>query len=60
MKTRTEDEIRAYVDGYNAAYQQFCECLRGRKNVREAIHKMEVFVTAVNGAVETISKEKRA
>ena len=51
LKIRNPEEIRAYVDGYNAAFNQFKECLKGRKNVLEAIHKMEVFVAAVNGVV---------
>ena len=51
MKVRTEDEIRAYVDGYNAAYNQFMECLKNRKSVADSIRKMEIFVAAVNGVV---------
>lgn len=52
MKRRTEGEIKAYVDGYNACYNQFCECLKGRKSVWQAVKKMELFVTAVNSTVE--------
>ena len=52
LKIRSPEEIYAYVDGYNAAFNQFKECLKGRKNVLEAIHKMEVFVAAVNGVVD--------
>lgn len=52
LKIRSPEEIHAYVDGYNAAFNQFKECLKGRKNVLEAIHKMEVFVAAVNDVVD--------
>lgn len=51
MKIRTDAEIKAYVDGYNAAYNQFLKCFEGRKNLIEAIKKMEIFVATVNGIV---------
>ena len=51
MKARTEAEIKAYVDGYNACYKQFCECLKVRP-LWKAVEKMGLFVTAVNGCVE--------
>lgn len=51
MNMRTESEIKAYVDGYNAAYKQFRQCFHGRKNYIEAMKKMEVFVAAVNAVL---------
>ncbi len=51
MRARTEAEIKAYIDGYNACYKQFCECLKVRP-LWKAIKKMDLFVTAVNGCVE--------
>lgn len=48
---RTADEISAYVDGYNACYKQFCECLRGRKSVMDAVRKMGTYVDFVNNIV---------
>ena len=48
LHKRTADEISAYVDGYNASYKQFCECLKGRRSVVDAIRKMEKFVDIVN------------
>lgn len=50
---RTEAEIKAYVDGYNDCFWRFKECLKGRKSVIDSIRKMELFVMAVNGCVET-------
>lgn len=52
LKIRSPEEIRAYVDGYNAAYTQFKDCLKGRRSVLDAIRKMEIFVAAVNGVVD--------
>ena len=48
LHKRTADEIRAYVDGYNESYKQFCECLSGRRTVMDAIRKMEKYVGIVN------------
>jgi len=52
LKMRTEDQIRAYVDGYNDCFQQFSECLKGRKSVMDAVRKMMVFREAVNNVVK--------
>ena len=51
LKMRTFEEMKAYVDGYNACYKQFKECLKDRA-VMNATAMMEVFVAAVNGVVE--------
>ncbi len=53
MRARTEAEVKAYADGYNACYKQFKECLKGRKSVYDAVRKMDLFVTVVNNCVET-------
>ena len=53
MRARTEAEVKAYADGYNACYKQFKECLKGRKSVCDAVRKMDLFVTVVNNCVET-------
>lgn len=46
LRRRTENEVRAYVDGYNACFKQFTECLK--KQSREvAVKQMEIFVKAV-------------
>ena len=52
LKMRTSEEMKAYVDGYNACNKQFRECLKNRKSVVDAVKKMDVFVAAVNGVVE--------
>jgi len=52
MNRRTEEQIRAYVDGYNDCFKQFCECLNGRKSVMDAVRKMRMYKDAVNNVVE--------
>lgn len=52
MNRRTEEQIRAYVDGYNNCFQQFCECLKDRKSVMDAVRKMRMYKDAVNNVVE--------
>lgn len=51
MNRRTEEQIRAYVDGYNDCFQQFCKCLSGRKSVMDAVKKMKLYKDAVNNVV---------
>ena len=56
MNMRTEEQIRAYIDGYNDCFEQFCnclkgECLTGRKSVMDAIRKMRMYKDAVNNVV---------
>lgn len=53
MNMRTESEIRAYIDGYNACYVKFCELLEG--DAPDAVAKMEWCWMAVNSVIE---KEK--
>lgn len=53
MRARTEAEVKAYADGYNACYKQFKECLKGRKSVLDAVRKMDLFVEAVNNCIGT-------
>lgn len=57
MIARTKEEIKAYVDGYNACYEQFCkELLKKRAGVNTAINKMEVMKVAVNSVLLTEEK----
>ena len=51
MRIRTDAEIKAYADGYNDAFNQFKECLKGRKSLADALKKMQVFVDAVNNVI---------
>ncbi len=48
MRKRTNEEIQAYIDGYNDSYYQFCECMKGRKSMLDAVRKMRIVVDAVN------------
>ena len=57
MNKRTEEQIRAYVDGYNDCFQQFCECLKNRKSVMDSIRKMRVFKDVVNNVVKEKGEE---
>lgn len=55
MKTRTYEEMKAYIDGYNACYKQYNEILSNDEEpfyIRKRIEKMKVFVSAVNGVLE--------
>lgn len=52
MRARTEAEIKAYADGYNACYKQFCECLKENIPKWKVVKKMGLFVTAVTSCVE--------
>ena len=47
-KKRTADEIIAYLDGYNACYKQFCECIKSERSRMDAIKKMRTLVNLVN------------
>lgn len=51
MRIRTDAEIKAYADGYNDAFNQFKECLKGRRSLVDALKKMQVFVDAVNNVI---------
>ena len=52
MRQRTENETRAYVEGYTNCYNMFVEYLdRGINRNREAIEKMRLMVTAVQAVI---------
>jgi hypothetical protein len=53
MKKRTNEEIKAYVDGYNDCFEQFSECLKHRKSVMDAVRKMRMYREAVNNVLNT-------
>lgn len=59
MMMRTESEIKAYVDGYNACYKDFRECLKSRKSLADALQKMNVLLGAVNAVVDYECGEER-
>ena len=52
LKMRTPEEMKAYVEGYNACNKQFRECLKNRKSVVDAVKKMDVFVVAVSAVID--------
>lgn len=58
MRLRTDEEIRAYIDGYNACFQHYSECLKNRKSVLDTKKKMEMYLSAVNGVLETIDNDE--
>lgn len=51
LRRRTPEETKAYIDGYNACFKRFCECLENRKSVLDSVKRMKVFVDVVNGVV---------
>lgn len=59
MRQRTENETRAYVEGYTNCYNMFVEYLdRGINRNREAIEKMRLMVVAVQNVI--VDKEENA
>lgn len=58
MKRRTDEEIKAYVEGYNACFEKFCEVLpHSRKYIGEAIEEMRLYVVAVNSVINKENEE---
>lgn len=54
MKTRNDEEVKAYVDGYNACFEKFRETLLQRNvGPDKAIRKMETLKEAVNSVLLT-------
>ena len=52
LNRRTPEEIKAYIDGYNACNKQYRECLKQCKSVQDAVKEMDIFVAVVNGIVD--------
>jgi hypothetical protein len=58
MNVRTPEERKAYVDGYNACYRDYIECLRSihiTKFIAGLVkmdEKMKMLKTAVNNTLE--------
>ena len=51
MVRKTEEEIQAYIDGYNDCFDQFTECLKTRKSLMDAVRRMQAFKDTVNKVV---------
>ena len=51
LKMRTPEEMKAYVDGYNACDKLFRKYLKKEKTVEDAVKQMDIFVAAVNGVI---------
>lgn len=51
LKKRTPEEMKAYVDGYNACDKLFRKYLKKEKTVDDAVKQMDIFVAAVNGVI---------
>lgn len=63
LKKRTPEEMKAYVDGYNACNKLFRKYLKQEKTVEDAFKQMDIFVAAVNGvigreAVDEVNKRR--
>lgn len=59
MKKRTYEEMVAYIEGYNACFEKFCECFKGRKSLADAVAKMRKIMNEVNKIVETDEAERK-
>ena len=51
---RTDNEVKAFADGYKLCYQQFTDLLYDGITIEEILGKMKIGLTAVNAAVEVI------
>ena len=56
MKARTPEEMKAYIDGYNACFKTFMEYLK-YESVGDAVDRMKIITAAVNGVVERSENE---
>lgn len=52
LKMRTPEEMKAYVEGYNACNEMFRKYLKQEGSVKNAIDTMDVIVAAVNGVID--------
>lgn len=59
MKKRTYEEMVAYIEGYNACFEKFCECFKGRKSLADAVAKMRKIKNEVNKIVEKDEVERK-
>lgn len=57
MRCRTQEEIQAYIDGYEACYEHIHECLKGRKSLRDAMNKLDIFMDVVMSVLEKEGNE---
>ena len=48
LKKRTSEEMKAYVEGYNACNKLFRKYLKEEKTVEDAIKTMDALVFALN------------
>lgn len=60
MRHRTSSEIKAYVDGYTACFNQYSECLKNRRSVLDSNKKMEIYLAAVTGVLEATGNATNA
>lgn len=51
MIARTDNEVKAYVDGYNNCFNSFVELLQNNDS-QKAIEKMKILLSATNGVIE--------
>ena len=51
---RTDNEVKAFADGYKLCYQQFVDLLKSNCEVGQVLARMEIGLTTVNAAVEAI------
>ncbi len=55
---RTDNEVKAFADGYKLCYQQFVDLLKSNCEVGQVLSQMEIGLTTVNAAVEVIDAYK--
>lgn len=52
IRKRTGEEIRAYVDGYNACFKEFEKQAEKDNYLDKAIYKVGILKTAVNACID--------
>ena len=52
LKKRTPEEMKAYVEGYNACNKLFRKDVKEEKTVEDAFKQMDIFVVVVNGVID--------
>ena len=58
MRARSPQELKAYIDGYNACFKQYTEILDAKRypaataaQISHSVDHMKIIVAAVNGTL---------
>lgn len=51
---RTDNEVKAFADGYKLCYQQFVDLLKSNCEVGQILARMEIGLTTITAVSEVI------